>query len=85
MTPKFSRNIVCRTCEGNIREAVEHEDMLCDEVETVGEFTYRGDKVSAGEGCEAAVTARVGRLSFGEFGGLLCDRRFPLNLKGDVF
>ena len=29
----------------------------CDEVETVREFTYLGDRVCAGGGCEAAVTA----------------------------
>ena len=31
--------------------------MLCDKVETVREFTYLGDRVSVGGGCEAAVTA----------------------------
>ena len=34
------RNIACRKCEGNIGEAVEHKEKLCDEVETVREFTY---------------------------------------------
>ena len=29
--------------EGNIGEAVEQEEKLCDEVETVREFTYYGD------------------------------------------
>ena len=33
--------------------------MLCDEVETVCEFTYLGDMVSAGGGYEAVVTART--------------------------
>ena len=46
-------------CEGNIGEAVEQEVTLCDEVETVSECTYLGDSVSAGGGCEAAVTART--------------------------
>ena len=32
----------------------------CDEVETVSELAYPGDRVSAGGGCEAAVTARTG-------------------------
>ena len=32
---------------------------LCDEVETVREFTYLGDSVSEDGGCEAAVTART--------------------------
>ena len=59
VNPKFSRNFACRKCEGNIGEAVEQEEKLCDEVETVGEFTYLGDSVSAGGGCEAAVTART--------------------------
>ena len=38
---------------------MEQEEKLCDEVETVSEFTYLGDRVSAGGGCEAAVTART--------------------------
>ena len=36
---------------------MEQEENLCDEVETVLEFTYLGDSVSAGGGCEAAETA----------------------------
>ena len=38
---------------------MEQEEKLCDEVETVMEFTYLGDSVSAGGGYEAAVTART--------------------------
>ena len=58
MTPKFVRICTCRKCEGNIGEAVDQEEKLCDEVETVREVTYLGDRVSAGGRCEAAVTAR---------------------------
>ena len=36
VTPKFSTNFTCRKCEGNIGEAVEQEEKLCDEVETKG-------------------------------------------------
>ena len=36
---------------------MEQEEKLCDGVETVGELTCLGDRVSAGGGCEAAVTA----------------------------
>ena len=43
----------------NIGEALEQEDRLKDVVETVWEFTYLGDSVSADGGCEAAVTARA--------------------------
>ena len=38
---------------------MEQEEKLCDGVEAVREFTYIGDRVSAGGGCEAAVTART--------------------------
>ena len=57
MIPMFSRRFAGRKCEGNIVEAVEQEERLCDKVETVMEFTYLGDWVSAGGGCEAAVMA----------------------------
>ena len=59
VTVKHTINFTCRKCEGNIGEAVEQEETLCDEVETVREFTYLGNRVSAGGGCEAAVTART--------------------------
>ena len=51
VTPMFKINFTCRKCEGNIGEAVEQEVKLCGEVETVSEFTYPGDRVSAGGGC----------------------------------
>ena len=42
-------------------------------METVWKFTYLGDMVSAGEGCETAVTARTrcGWVNFRECGELL--------------
>ena len=66
---------------------MEQEEKLCDEVETVGEFTYLGDRVSAGGGCEAVVTARTrcGWVNFRECGELLYGRRFPLRLKWAVY
>ena len=57
VTQKFYGNFTCRKCEDNIGVAVEQEEKLCDEVETVKKFTYLGDRVSAGGGCEAVVTA----------------------------
>ena len=56
---KVLYKFTCRKCEGNIGEAVEQEEKLCHEVEAVREFTYLGDRVSVGGGCEAAVTART--------------------------
>ena len=87
VTQSFSRNFAYSKCEGNIGEAVEQEVKLCDEVATVREFTYLGDKVSAVGGCEAAVTAiaRCGWVQFRECGELLYGGKFPLMLKGAVY
>ena len=73
VAPMFSRHFTCRKCEGNIGEAVEQEEKLCDDVETVMEFTYLGNRVSVGGGCEAAVTARTrcGLVKYRECGELL--------------
>ena len=56
-------------------------------MKTVRELTYLGDKVSAGGGCNAAVTARTrcGWVKFRECGELLYGRMFPLWLKGAVY
>ena len=38
---------------------MKQEEKLCDEVKTIRGLTYLDDRVSAGRGCEAAVTARA--------------------------
>ena len=38
---------------------MEREEKLCIDIETVRESAHLGNKVSAGGGCEAAVTART--------------------------
>ena len=38
---------------------MKQKERSCDEVETVRTFTYLGDSVSAGRGCEAVVTGRT--------------------------
>ena len=59
LTQKLSRNFTCKKCEDNIGEAVEQEETLCDEVETVRELTYFVGRMSVGGVCEADVTART--------------------------
>ena len=56
-------------------------------METVQEFIYFGDRVSAGGGYEAAVTdrTRCGWAKSMECSGLLYGRRFNLKLKGVVY
>ena len=65
---------------------MELEEKLCVEVKTVRKITYFGDRVSAGVGCEAAVTARTscGWVKSRECSELLYSRRFPLRLKRAV-
>ena len=86
MTAKISLSFACKKCEGNIGQPVEQEEKICDEVEMVREFTYLGDRVSAGGECVAVVIARTrcGWVGYGECGELLYGRRFPLWLKGAV-
>ena len=58
--------------------------MLCGEVETVREFTYLADRVSACGVCQTAVTARTRCESAMamECGEMLHGRRFLPKLKG---
>ena len=51
MTQKISRNFTCRQCEGNIGEAMEQVEKLCDDIETVGGFTYLGEHIWRMRGC----------------------------------
>ena len=83
---KFSRNYACRKCDGNIGKAVEQEENVCDEMETVKELTYLGDRVSTGGGCKTDVTARTrsGWVKPRECVELL-HGSFPLNLKEAVY
>ena len=70
-----------------IGEAVVQVEKLCDEVETVREFTYLGDSVSVGGGCEADVTVRTrcGWVKFRECGKLLYPYKSSLKLKWAVY
>ena len=58
-----------------------------DEVETIREFAYLSAWVSAGRGCEAAVTTRTrcGWVKFRDCGELMDGRRFLLMLIGVVY
>ena len=66
---------------------MEQKKSSCDEVETVRDFTYLGDRVITCGGCEAALTARTrcGLVKIREWGELLYGRMFPLRLKWSVY
>ena len=65
---------------------VEPEE-LCEEVETVRDFCYLGDRVNASGGYEGAVTARarIGWMKFKECKELLNSKRFSPKMKGMVY
>ena len=54
---------------------------------TVNEFCYLGDRINAGGGCEAAVTARArtGWVRFRKYGELLLGKKFPPKMKDKVY
>ncbi|XP_006813953.1 uncharacterized protein LOC102807557, partial [Saccoglossus kowalevskii] len=87
VTQRLAQDFACGRCKNGVGRVVEQEEKLCDEVETVKEFTYLGDKVSVGGGCEVAVTARArfAWVKFRECGELLYGKRFPLEMKGIVY
>ena len=60
---------------------------LCNEVETVNEFCYLGDRLNSSGGCEATVTVqvRIDWVRFRKCGELLLGNRFALKIKGKVY
>ena len=80
-------HFVCSKCNGIMEGTVDSIEKLWDQVKTVNEFCYLGDKLNASGDCEAAVTARVriGWVRFRECGELLLGNRFPLRMKGKVY
>ena len=73
-----ARHLFCRRCTDVGDGTEEPVEVLCDEVETVKEFCYLGDRLSASGGCETAVTSRVriGWMKLRECGELLRGRSF---------
>ena len=60
ITPSAARFFVCSKCDKATNDAGEaQQEVMCDEVETVKEFCYLGNRLNASERCEAAVTART--------------------------
>ena len=64
----------------------EPNEILCDGVETVGQFSYLGDRLNANGRCETAVTGRtrIDWMKFRECSEILKGRRFALKMKRKV-
>ena len=59
VTYSSARHFVCRRCTDVGDGTKEPVEVLFDEVETVKEFCYLGDRLNASSGCETTVTSRV--------------------------
>ena len=59
VTCSSAKHFVCRRCTDVGDGMEEPVEVLCDEVKTVKEFCYLGDRLNASGGCETAVTSRV--------------------------
>ena len=60
VTSSVAKFFVCIKCVKATNSAKEEQpEVMCDEVETVKEFYYLGNRLNASGGCEAAVTART--------------------------
>ena len=87
VTLRLGRDFVCGRCKKQADEFMDSVEELREEVETVRGFCYLGDRVNAGGGCEAALTARarIGWVKFRECGELLYSKRFSLKPKGMAY
>ena len=76
-----------RKCKGYYKNPEDQSEKWCDYMETVTEFSYLGDGINSGGGCEVAVTSRtrIGWAKFRECHDLLCGRTFSLKIKGIVY
>ena len=86
VTLRLGRDFECGRCKKQADGFMNSVKELYEEVKTVRGFCYLGDKVNAGGGCEAAVTARarIGWVKFRKCRELLNSERFSLKLEGMV-
>ena len=79
-------DLKCRKCKMH-KNVEDHKEKLHDDVETVTEFSYQGDRIDSEGGCVADVKSRtrLGWVKFGECQDLLCGKKFPLKIKGIVY
>ena len=59
VTLRLGRDFVCGRCKKQADGFMDSVKELCEEVETVKDFCYLGDRVNAGGGSEAAMSRRA--------------------------
>ena len=59
MTNRHAIDFKCRKYKGCYENLEDQEDKLHDDVETVTDFPYLGERINSESGCEAAATSRT--------------------------
>ena len=74
VTNRLAIDHKCRKCKGFHENVEDQKEKLHDDVETVTEFSYLGDRINSGDVCESAVTSRtrLGRAKYRECQDSLC-------------
>ena len=69
-----------------MEQIVDSIKKLCDEMNTVYDFCYLGDGLTARSSCEVAFTdiVKINLVKFREYRDLLLGNRFLLQIKGKV-
>ena len=66
VTNRLAIDFKCRKYKGYHEDVDEGKEKLYDDVETVTEVSYIGDRMNSGGGCVSAVTSRI-RLGWVKF------------------
>ena len=87
LTNTLAIDFKCRKFKGNHKNDEDLKEKLHDDVKTVTEFSYLGDRINSAGVCEAAVNSRtiIGRAIFRECQDSFCRKKFPLKIKGIVY
>ena len=80
LTNRLAIDIRCKKFKGYHKNVEDQKEKLHDDVETVTEFSYLGDRINSGGGCAAAVTSRtrLGWVKSRECQDILCRQKVPL-------
>ena len=86
MNQQLALSFLCSKCVSG-EDLLENDGQHIEGVERVQQFSYLGDMMNEGGGCEIAVSRRchLGWARFNELAGILCGRRFTWKLRGKVF
>ena len=87
VTNRLAIDLRCWKCKWYHKNVEDQKEKLCDDMGTVTECSYLGDRINSGGVCVAAVTSRtrIEWAKFRECHDLLCEWKFPLKVKGTVY